>query len=129
MPPATSLGRRLGVGAAAAAALLSVGAAGATSVSRTAAVSRCPGQNAEPEQAVDGRYVYEAWIGCRQGIGFARSVNGGRKFGPSRPVPGSAAPHGFRGWDPAVAVAPDGTVYVSYMIDSLVASPDGPMRE
>lgn len=110
--------------------LLCVGAAGATGVARVATVSRCPGQNAEPEQAVDGRYVYEAWIGCRKGIGFARSVNGGRTFGPSKPVPGSSAPHGFRGWDPAMAVAPDGTVYVSFMIDSLVTAPGGgSMRE
>src|SRR5262245_21930742 len=43
----------------------------------------CPGQNAEAEQAVDGRYVYVAWIGC-DGIGFARSINRRRSFG--RPV-------------------------------------------
>src|SRR5215469_14349422 len=40
----------------------------------------CPGQNAEAEQAIDGRYVYVAWIGC-DGIGFARSADGGRSFG------------------------------------------------
>jgi BNR/Asp-box repeat len=88
-------------------------------------VSRgCAGQNAEVEQAVDYPYVYEAWIGCG-GIGFARSTNGGRSFGHPLRVPGSAG-HGVwrigpaylptSGWDPAVAVAPDGTVYVSYMI-------------
>jgi hypothetical protein len=88
-------------------------------------VSRgCARQNAEVEQAVDYPYVYEAWIGCG-GIGFARSTNGGRSFGHPLRVPGSAG-HGIwrignaylstSGWDPAVAVAPDGTVYVSYMI-------------
>src|SRR6266849_1423011 len=53
----------------------------------------CSGQNAEAEQAVDGRYVYVAWIGCG-GIGFARSVNGSRSFGKPVTVPGSAG-HGF----------------------------------
>jgi len=89
-------------------------------------VSRgCPGRNAEAEQAVDGRYVYVAWIGC-DGIGFARSVNGGRSFGRPVTVPGSVG-HGFHrsgigiglpkyGWDPSVAVAPDHTVYVAYML-------------
>src|SRR6266851_3215033 len=47
----------------------------------------CPGQNAEAEQAVDGRYVYVTWIGCN-GIGFARSVDGGRSFGRPVIVPG-----------------------------------------
>jgi hypothetical protein len=39
----------------------------------------CKGQNAEVEQAVDAArgYVYEEWIGC-SGIGFARSIDGGR---------------------------------------------------
>jgi hypothetical protein len=55
-------------------------------------VSRgCKGQNAEVEQAVDYRYVYEAWMGCR-GIGFARSTDGGRSFGHPMLVPGSAVP-------------------------------------
>src|SRR5262249_43555743 len=76
----------------------------------------CPGQNAEAEQAVDGRYVYVAWIGC-DGIGFARSSNGGRSFGRPVTVPGSAG-HGFHtsgigsglpnyGWDPSIAVGPN----------------------
>ncbi|HEV2372972.1 MAG TPA: sialidase family protein [Streptosporangiaceae bacterium] len=88
-------------------------------------VSRgCKGQNAEVEQAVALPYVYEAWIGCG-GIGFARSTNGGRSFGRPVTVPGSTG-SGFvqidgrflpkYGWDPAIAVAPNGTVYVSYMI-------------
>jgi hypothetical protein len=87
-----------------------------SNVSRTVRVSRCPGPpNAEVVQAVDGRYVYEVWIGCKRGIGFARSVDGGRSFGPSRAVPGSHRT-GLHSWDPAIAVAPSGAVYVSYMI-------------
>jgi hypothetical protein len=85
---------------------------------RVSAVSNvsggCAGQNAEVEQAADPvrGYVYEAWIGC-DGIGFARSADGGLHFGPPMSVPGSA-----QGWDPAVAVAHDGTVYVSYMVSA-----------
>jgi len=97
---------------------------GAVRVGPVLEVSRgCAGQNAEVEQAVDYPYVYEAWIGCG-GIGFARSADGGRTFGHPLRVPGSAG-HGYwrignaylstSGWDPAVTVAPDGTVYVSYM--------------
>lgn len=84
----------------------------------------CHGSNAEVEQAVDSPYVYEIWIGCG-GIGFARSTDGGRSFGHPLRVPGSAG-HGSwcigraclptKGWDPAITVAPDGTVYASYMI-------------
>ena len=83
----------------------------------------CRGSNAEVEQAVDYPYVYEIWMGCG-GIGFARSADGGRSFGHPLRVPGSAG-HGSwcigraclatEGWDPAIAVAPDGTVYASYM--------------
>jgi hypothetical protein len=70
----------------------------------------------EPVQAVDGRYVYEAWIGCGGfTIGFARSTNGGRTFGPAGQVISPAVPGGSAEWDPAIAVAPDGTVYVAYM--------------
>lgn len=85
----------------------------------------CPGQNAEAEQAVDGRYVYVTWIGCN-GIGFARSTDGGRSFGRPVTVPGSVGHGAYRsgiaigipkyGWDPSVAVAPDHTVYVAYML-------------
>ena len=78
-------------------------------------MSRCPGRNAEVEQAVDGRYVYEVWIGCNRSIGFARSVDGGRTFGPSRSVRGSHR-EALHTWDPSIAVAPNGTVYVSYMV-------------
>jgi len=89
----------------------------------TLEVSRgCAGQNAEVELATDSSYVYEAWIGCG-GIGFARSADGGRSFGHPVTVPGSAGtgryPSGLPkyGWDPAVAIGPAGTVYVSYMIE------------
>jgi hypothetical protein len=125
--PARDRNRRLSLRAAAVLLvllLLGVGAAAATPGARAKRVSRCPGWNAEVEQAVDGRYVYEAWIGCRHHIGFARSVDGGRTFGPSRSVPGSQAGR-FHGWDPAVAVAPDGTLYVAFMIDRLAKSAKG----
>ena len=76
----------------------------------------CSGQNAEVEQAVDARlgYVYEIWMGCR-GIAFARSTDGGRRFGTPISVPGSVGSN-VNAWDPAVAVAPDGTVYASFML-------------
>lgn len=108
---------RLGAGVAVVCALLVLTGtrpAGAARQIRNITVSRCPGRNSEVEQAVDGRYVYEVWIGCRHGIGFARSNDGGRTFGPSRSIPGSRTSR-FHGWDPAIAVAPDHTVYVSYM--------------
>ena len=106
-------------------ALGAPGQAAGPRVGQVLEVSRgCGGQNAEVEQAVDLPYVYEVWIGCH-GIGFARSVNGGRSFEHPVRVPGSAG-SGSQivdgrylpkyGWDPAIAVAPDGTVYVSYMI-------------
>ena len=95
--------------------LVGVGLARASRAPKVVLVSRCGGVNAEVEQAVDGRYVYEAWIGC-QGIGFARSVDGGRTFGATKHVPDTG-----HLWDPAVAVAPDGTVYVSYMISTRTA--------
>jgi len=72
--------------------------------------SACAGSNAEVEQAVaPPAYVYEAWIGCG-GEGFARSVDGGAHF--SAPI---TLPDSSRSDDPAVAVAADGTVYVSYL--------------
>ena len=75
-------------------------------------VSRgCGGQNAEVVSAeAPPRLVYAAWIGCG-GIGFARSTDGGLHFGKPRLMPGSAG----LTWDPAITVAPDGTVYVAYM--------------
>ena len=58
--------------------------------------------------------VYEAWMGCK-GIAVARSVNGGRSFEAPVSVPGTVGSN-VNTWDPAVAVAPDGTVYVSFML-------------
>jgi hypothetical protein len=55
--------------------------------------------------------VYEAWIGCNKSIGFARSADGGRTWSKPVAVPGS----GGGGWDPAVAVSPEGVLYVSFM--------------
>jgi BNR/Asp-box repeat len=84
------------------------------SVSQIAEVSRgCSDQNAEVEQATDpsGRFVYELWMGCK-GIAFARSADGGHHFGLPLNVAGSVA----SSWDPALAVAPNGSVYASFMI-------------
>src|SRR5215471_420613 len=79
-------------------------------VSPATEVSTCGGYNAEVEQATaKPHYVYEAWIGCG-GEGFARSTDGGAHF--SKPV---TLPDSSHSDDPAVAVAPDGTVYVSYL--------------
>ena len=79
-------------------------------------ISTCAGQNAEVEQAVDRLldYVYEAWMGC-QGITFARSTDGGLHFGVPIILPGSVGST-VNSWDPAVVVAPDGTVYAAFMI-------------
>jgi hypothetical protein len=76
----------------------------------------CAGQNAEVEQAVDPKvgYVYEEWMGC-SGIAFARSIDGGRSFSSPISVPGSVGSN-VNAWDPAVTVAPDGTVYAAFMI-------------
>ena len=72
--------------------------------------SACPGPNAEVEQAVaPPHYVYEAWIGCG-GEGFAWSADGGAHFSAPITLPDSSGSD-----DPAVAVARDGTVYVSYL--------------
>jgi hypothetical protein len=75
----------------------------------------CSGQNAEVEQAVDSKlgYVYEDFMGCH-GIGFARSTDGGKTFQTPISVPGTVGSN-FNVWDPAVAVGPDGTVYVAFM--------------
>jgi hypothetical protein len=82
------------------------------SVSPVTEVSKgCAGRNAEVETATAApRYVYDLWIGC-QGIGFARSTDGGLHFGPPMTAPGSSG----ASWDPAIAVGPDGTVYLAYM--------------
>jgi hypothetical protein len=74
-------------------------------------VSRCAGSSSEVEEAfAPSGYVYAEWIGCG-GIGFARSDDSGRNFGPALTVPGS---RGFS-WDPAITVAADGTVYAAFM--------------
>lgn len=113
--------RVLAAGAAVLFLLCGAGLAGAAGHAKVVLVSRCGGENAEVEQAVDGRYVYEAWIGCL-GIGFARSTDGGRTFGATKHVPDKG-----HLWDPAVAVAPDGTIYVAYMIGSRLASGEAEM--
>jgi hypothetical protein len=76
----------------------------------------CSGSNAEVEQAVDTAlgYVYEDWMGCSK-IGFARSTDGGRTFSPAMTIPGSIGSN-LNAWDPALAVAPDGTVYAGFMV-------------
>src|SRR5215472_3039656 len=73
--------------------------------------SALPKQNAEVEEAADPKtgYVYAEWI-ATNGIGFARSTDGGYRFG--KPV---LLPRSNGGWDPAVAVAPDGAVYAAFM--------------
>jgi hypothetical protein len=72
----------------------------------------CPGQNSEVEQAVDPArdYVYEEWIGCGNHIGFAASLDGGLHFGKPVILADSTG-----SWDPSVAVAPSGAVYVAFM--------------
>ncbi len=71
----------------------------------------CTGQNAEVETAAGaGGFVYDLWIGCT-GIGFARSTDGGLHFGKPVTAPGSRG----ASWDPSLAVAPDGTVYIAFM--------------
>ena len=73
--------------------------------------SGCAGGGSEVEEATAAPdHVYATWIGCG-GIGFAASTDSGLHFGKPVTVPGSAG----HSWDPAIATAPDGTVYVSYM--------------
>jgi hypothetical protein len=78
----------------------------ATRISR-----HCRGQNTAPEEAANGtgHRVYVVWEGCH-GIGFARSADGGIHFRRATRLPGSSG-----GFDPAVAVAPNGTVYAVFM--------------
>ncbi len=103
----------LAAGAALAAAVPAAAGQPGAVISPITEFSRaCPGQNAEVEQAVDPArgYVYEEWMGCRDKIGFAASADGGRHFSQPVVLAGSAG-----AWDPAVAVAPDGTVYAAFM--------------
>ncbi len=79
--------------------------------------SSCSGQNAEVEQAVDPtnpEYVYEEWMGCK-GIAFSVSTDGGLRFSDPIAVPGSVGSN-VNSWDPALAIAPDGTVYAAFML-------------
>jgi hypothetical protein len=89
---------------------------GAYQVGPITDISTCGGQNAEVEQAVDARlgYVYEEWMGCK-GIAVARSTDGGRTWNAPVNLPSTVGSN-FNTWDPAIAVAPDGTVYASFML-------------
>ncbi len=83
-------------------------------VGSTTQISSCAGPNAEPVSAVDGRYVYVAWIGCASAttnIAVATSSDGGATFGA--PVLISPSPSS---WDPTLAVGPDHHVYLVYMV-------------
>jgi hypothetical protein len=128
--PLTS--RRTRVIALLAAALAAVSAvavtvpAAAATVSRGASatkpilVSRCAGRNAEVEEAMSGNNVYVEWIGC-DGIGFARSTNGGRTYGSAVELPGSAPSVcsvlscRIYSWDPSIVVSSTGTIYAAFM--------------
>jgi Fibronectin type III domain len=74
------------------------------------------GSNAEVLEAYDpvATVLYETWIGCG-GIGFSRSTDSGATFGSAVAVDGSLT---GSSWDPAIAVAPNGTVYVAYMLNN-----------
>jgi hypothetical protein len=110
------LRRFLAIGAAAAAVLLvtgmaSPGAADVAGVGPITDVSHaCKGQNAEVELATWHRYVYVEWMGCNNSIGFARSADGGRTWSAPVVMSGSSG-----AWDPALAVSPEGVLYVSFM--------------
>jgi hypothetical protein len=73
----------------------------------------CPGTG-DISEAVDPtrEYVYQEFEGCDHdyGIGFARSIDGGDSY--TRPM---ALPDSGGGWDPWLAVAPDGTLYAGFM--------------
>jgi hypothetical protein len=115
-------------GLAALAVIIPVAALGASSASAAAPptatyqvgpvtdISACSGQNAEVEQAVDAKlgYVYEEWMGCR-GIAVARSTDGGRTWDEPVNLPDTVGSNNNT-WDPAIAVAPDGAVYASFML-------------
>jgi hypothetical protein len=84
--------------------------------------SACSGSNAEVKEATaPPDYVYALWMGCG-GIGFASSADGGRTFSPPVTVPDSTGPAGSS-WDPAVVVARNGTVYLSFMHISGFSTP------
>ena len=112
---AVTLGAAMGAAAPIAAAAAAEPAA-TYQVGPVTGVSTCGGQNAEVEQAADPArgYVYEAWMGCR-GIAVARSADGGRTWNAPVNLPGTVGSN-INTWDPALAVAPDGTVYASFML-------------
>lgn len=73
----------------------------------------CPGTGDSWEAVYPARHeVFQAFEGCGgdNGIGFALSKNGGESY--TRPI---ALPGSNGGWDPALAVAPDGTLYAAFM--------------
>jgi hypothetical protein len=99
------------------AAVFGAGGASAASVGPIADLTtKCSGQNAEVESATDPLrgYVYDLWMGC-SGIAFSRSTDGGYTWSAPVNVPGSVG-SSYNSWDPAIAVAPDGTVYAAFML-------------
>jgi hypothetical protein len=92
--------------------------AAAVTVSPMANISSaCPGGNSEVEEATaPPHYIYAEWMGCNGGIGFARSADDGRTWSKGFSLLGSTYPAVYGSWDPALAVAPDGTIYASYMV-------------
>ena len=80
--------------------------------------SACTAQNAETIQAVDParNAVYDEWMGCN-GIGFSRSMDGGKTWSAPITLQGSSGgSKANQPWDPAITVAPNGTVYAAFMI-------------
>jgi hypothetical protein len=73
----------------------------------------CP-RTGDISEAVDRTrdLVYQEFEGCDHGngIGFARSTNGGESYTQAVALPGSGG-----GWDPWLAVAPDGILYAGFM--------------
>ena len=110
------LATAIGPAAAAADPATATGPATAYQVGPITDISTCGGQNAEVEQAADAKqgYVYEAWMGCK-GNAVARSTDGGRTWDAPVNLPGTVGSN-LNTWDPAIAVAPDGTVYASFML-------------
>ncbi len=113
---AITLATAMGTATTSAAGDATAGSAATYRVGPITDVSTCGGQNAEVEQAVDPKlgYVYEEWMGCK-GIAVARSANGGRTWDAPVNLPGTVGSN-LNTWDPAIAVAPDGTVYASFML-------------
>ncbi|WP_037606121.1 sialidase family protein [Streptacidiphilus rugosus] len=93
------------------------GSAGYTAATPADISTACAGQDAETISAADpaANAVYEVWMGCK-GIGFSGSSNGGVTFGGPVTLPGSTGQKGQRSWDPAVTVAPNGTLYAAFMV-------------